>query len=386
MVTHHTASPITANARGPSAARTRGSRPVVSPIAVMAHTSGLAPAFTSPICSRFHAARQGAEQNRACSRRGANAVPHCSQLRISAIGSSYAWHGPCRIQRCGNRDERRLAAEHGLDPREKVAPGEGLGHIVIGAKSEPARPVDLGVLGGQHDHRHIRPFTQTTAHLCASCPGEHEVEQDQVGPVEVECLQRIGAGRADGDLEALLAQHVRKGVADRLLVLDNEHKCHVTALAGFCGAKARQPPGRGAGTTPMGLIPAIGWFRRSAGSSVASATGYLCVLPMSGRGPATRSGGAVSCVLVAMSSRLRPAGSGSTMVRAKPAPAPPAVSSSVPRRPNQSFSSGNRKTPMKAASLPMPAEIPCPVARMVTGYNSLGMTKVVMFGPNSVKK
>src|SRR6202044_2728782 len=95
---------------------------------------------------------------------------------------------------------------------------------------------------------------------CASCPGKHEVEQDQVGPVEVECLQRIGAGRAEGHLEALLAQHVRKGVADRLLVLDNEHKCHVTALADFCGAKARQSPGCGASTTPMGLIPAIGWF------------------------------------------------------------------------------------------------------------------------------
>ena len=41
---------------------------------------------------------------------------------------------------------------------------------------------------------------------------------------------------------------------------------------------------------------------------------------------------------------------------------------------------------MKAPSLPTPAEMPCPVARMLTGYSSLGITKVVMFGPNSVKK
>ena len=46
----------------------------------------------------------------------------------------------------------------------------------------------------------------------------------------------------------------------------------------------------------------------------------------------------------------------------------------------------NKKTPMNAPSLPTPAEIPCPVARMLTGYSSLGITKVVMFGPNSVKK
>ena len=41
-----------------------------------------------------------------------------------------------------------------------------------------------------------------------------------------------------------------------------------------------------------------------------------------------------------MSSRLRPAGSGSTRVSAKPSTAIPAVSSSVPRRPNQSLAAG----------------------------------------------
>jgi hypothetical protein len=41
---------------------------------------------------------------------------------------------------------------------------------------------------------------------------------------------------------------------------------------------------------------------------------------------------------------------------------------------------------MKAPSLPTPAEIPCPVARIATGYSSLGITKVVIFSPNSVKK
>jgi hypothetical protein len=81
MVIHHTASLITANARGRSPARVRGSRPVVSLIAVTDHCSALAPATASPECSRFHPARQPAEQNRACSRRGTNEVPHCSQLR-----------------------------------------------------------------------------------------------------------------------------------------------------------------------------------------------------------------------------------------------------------------------------------------------------------------
>ncbi len=58
----------------------------------------------------------------------------------------------------------------------------------------------------------------------------------------------------------------------------------------------------------------------------------------------------------------------------------------MPRRPSEVCSTGNKKTPMKAPSLPTPAEIPCPVVRMLTGNSSLGSTKVVMFGPNSVKK
>ncbi len=41
---------------------------------------------------------------------------------------------------------------------------------------------------------------------------------------------------------------------------------------------------------------------------------------------------------------------------------------------------------MNAPSLPTPAEMPCPVARILIGKSSLGRTKVVMFGPNSVKK
>jgi len=57
MVTHHTASLITAAARGLSAARALVSRCVASLIAVMAHCRALAPAARSPAWSRFQAAR-----------------------------------------------------------------------------------------------------------------------------------------------------------------------------------------------------------------------------------------------------------------------------------------------------------------------------------------
>src|SRR5215472_8425961 len=105
MVTHQTASPITAKACGRSLGLTLPSRSVVSRIAIIAHPSALAsdrwpPAlpcsqFSVPHCCRFrfawfqfslfHATRQRAEQNRACSRLGANSVPQRAHVRLSAI-------------------------------------------------------------------------------------------------------------------------------------------------------------------------------------------------------------------------------------------------------------------------------------------------------------
>src|ERR1700677_4370182 len=85
MVTHHTTSPITANPWAWSRPPPRISRSVVSRIAVMDQSSGPVSAGRSLAFWRFHATRQRAEQNRACSRRGANTVPHCSQSRVSAI-------------------------------------------------------------------------------------------------------------------------------------------------------------------------------------------------------------------------------------------------------------------------------------------------------------
>src|SRR5580692_8155438 len=99
MVTRHTASLITVNARGWSAAATRDSRCVASVIAVTDHTSALAPAARSPAWSRFQASRHGAEQNRSCSRRGTNEVPHCSHFRVSAA----MWSIPLTLTDAGER-------------------------------------------------------------------------------------------------------------------------------------------------------------------------------------------------------------------------------------------------------------------------------------------
>ena len=86
MVTHHTASLITAKPSARSQSPACSSRPVVSRIAVSDQSSAPVSAGVSLAWWRFQATRQRAEQNRACSRRGANTAPHCSQFLMSAIG------------------------------------------------------------------------------------------------------------------------------------------------------------------------------------------------------------------------------------------------------------------------------------------------------------
>ena len=83
-MTHHTVSATAAATRCRSHAPATASRPAASVIAMTDQSIATAGAAATPACSRFHAIRQRGEQNRACSRRGANGVPHCAHSRMSA--------------------------------------------------------------------------------------------------------------------------------------------------------------------------------------------------------------------------------------------------------------------------------------------------------------
>jgi len=57
-------------------------------MAVIVQPSAPPSAGGSLAFSRFHATRQRAEQKRACSRRGANRTPHCSQFLVSVTDAN----------------------------------------------------------------------------------------------------------------------------------------------------------------------------------------------------------------------------------------------------------------------------------------------------------
>src|SRR5579863_7367541 len=87
------------------------------------------------------------------------------------------------------------------------------------------------------------------------------------------------------------------------------------------------------------------------------------------------------------SSRLLPFVSGSRKtVKSRPAPLAAAAAVSAAGKPFQCMRYGKRKTPKNPPILPTAAATPCAVVRTRTGKISDGYTKVVAFGPNSVKK
>jgi serine/threonine protein kinase len=137
-------------------------------------------------------------------------------------------HG-ARLQ--GGRREVDLlsAAQDGADPGDQLPRRVRLGHVVVRTELEPDDLVHLGVLGADHDHRHVRGLPDPSAHLGPGDPGQHQVEQDDVGAVALEVGQRVRAGGRDGDLETFLAQHVGERVGVALFVLHDEYPGHDVA-------------------------------------------------------------------------------------------------------------------------------------------------------------
>ena len=77
--------------------------------------------------------------------------------------------------------QRRLAAQHGLDPRQQFARVERLGQVVVGAQFQALDAAALVALGGEHDDRHlIVLFAQAAAGSEAVLAGKHQVEHNQL--------------------------------------------------------------------------------------------------------------------------------------------------------------------------------------------------------------
>src|SRR5699024_4846642 len=107
--------------------------------------------------------------------------------------------------------------------------------------------VDLTVARGHHDHRHRGLLAQLLAHLGPAHPGQHQVEQHDVGSDGLEMVERGRSVLADVDLEPFLAQQERERLGQRGLVLHDQHTGHrgSSFLSGAPAVAARGAPSAG---------------------------------------------------------------------------------------------------------------------------------------------
>ena len=87
------------------------------------------------------------------------------------------------------------AAEHGADPRDHLFQAERLGDVVVAAQREAADLVLGGVPGRQEDDRDAGATApQPPDDVEAVHVRQHHVQHDQVRPVTLSGLYRLGSG------------------------------------------------------------------------------------------------------------------------------------------------------------------------------------------------
>src|SRR5436309_4297602 len=90
------------------------------------------------------------------------------------------------------------------DSGQQLTSAEGFGDVVVGADLQPDHDVDLFSLGAEDDDRHPQAgFANVPADIEPRNIGEHDVEQDQVGLVQLDAAESLAAGLRLDDLVAL---------------------------------------------------------------------------------------------------------------------------------------------------------------------------------------
>src|SRR4051794_27353602 len=143
------------------------------------------------------------------------------------------------------------APDPGPDPGHQLLRLERLDHVVVRAGLQAQHDVDGVALRGQHDDRHAGLGADGPAHVDAVHPGEHQVEQHDVGAQLPDGRQRAGAVGHHGGVEALPAQHDGQHLGQRRIVVHHkyprlhggQHPTRWSAAAsgpsGVCGYRSR---------------------------------------------------------------------------------------------------------------------------------------------------
>ncbi|MNS06269.1 hypothetical protein D3C72_376910 [compost metagenome] len=116
------------------------------------------------------------------------------------------------------------AAQHGVDPRQQFAGGEGFGQVVVGAHFQAENAVGFVVACGEHQDRRgfVLARAQFAAQHQAVIAGQHDVEHDQVDLVGFQKIAHVPAVGDHGGAQAVLFQVVAHQFANFAIVIDDQ--------------------------------------------------------------------------------------------------------------------------------------------------------------------
>ncbi len=166
---------------------------------------------------------------------------------------------PARLAQGGAPQQR-------VDPCAQLLAAERLGDEVVRPAAQPADPVELVTLRGQHQHRHVAQLANPFEHLPAVHPGQTDVEDDDIRPLVEEGPQAGLAVAGEPDIVTRALHQPGDEPADVRVVLDHQHHAHGRGIYDLAPTDATRPrPARIAACPRPASSPAVP--ASSAGSS-----------------------------------------------------------------------------------------------------------------------
>jgi len=123
----------------------------------------------------------------------------------------------------------RLIAKLELDPSNQLADGEGLDHVVVGADFQPDNTVRFRGARGQKDDGsggQVRILADTFTDIEPVGVGQHDIEQDQIGPHLAAEFDGSATGLQSGEDKAFFFEVVLEECEQVRVVLDKNYFFH----------------------------------------------------------------------------------------------------------------------------------------------------------------
>ena len=158
-------------------------------------------------------------------------------VRGHAMGRPVQDDRPPDEAAAGRHGRRRQAPQDRAHAQDQLLGGERLREVVIGAKGQPLDAIGLVLAGGQQQHAHVPRFVpapQLGEDFEPGVPRQHQIEDDQIGPLFAGRAQRVRTGAGGRDAIAFLRKVIRNESRDVGLVVNNED-----AMWGGCGRLIR---------------------------------------------------------------------------------------------------------------------------------------------------